>query len=802
MAKKIQLTKDEIKAIRKRMNSLKKANNDNKTSTQQSLPFLAIYQDGTCQLTSHSFSQTIEFGDCNYELATYEDKDSIFSDWCDIHNYFDDTIKFQFTYENQVVDKNDLIEEIKISEKDDAFNGLRKEYSDLRVSHLIGDNNGKDIKKYLTYSCQAKSLAKARTILNKIQEELIKLFVQLKVDAHLLDGKERLEALYHSLNPYDNSKFIFDWDLKAKSGCSVKDFIAPICLKFRKNDFEINDCFGSCKTINLLASELSDRVLMDYLKDFDELVSINLHINPIDQVKALKLIRRKLTDVEKMKVDEQKKATRAGYDADILPPSIKLYIDELNEILEDLNAKNERLFNVTITIRNYSQSKKKFALSCENLKRITQKNNCKLISLDYLQEQAFGSSLILGNNTVPVVRTLQTSATAVFIPFATQELFHIDGGQYYGINPISDNMILGNRKKLTNPNGLFLGPPGTGKSFMVKFEMTGVYLTTDDDIIIIDPEAEYFPLVNYFNGQVVKISSNANNNQYLNPMDVPLYYDNDDNPVADQSDFIVSLCEIIVSDRTGLTSEEKTAIDKCVRRIYNKFYDNNPTLDKMPVLQDLLDELRKPDVIEIASRVANSLEMYVTGSQNLFNHQTNIDINNRLVCFDIRNLGTQLKKVAMLIIQNQVWNRVSTNRNKQKSTWFYIDEFHLLLRDRQTAEYSVEIWKRFRKWGGIPSGITQNIKDLLASPEIENIFENSDFVFMTSQASGDRDILQYKLQLSDAQVQHIKNNSIGRGLLKFGNTVLPYENIVPENTLLFKLLNTDPEKKEKNSVEE
>lgn len=222
----------------------------------------------------------------------------------------------------------------------------------------------------------------------------------------------------------------------------------------------------------------------------------------------------------------------------------------------------------------------------------------------------------------------------------------------------------------------------------------------------------------------------------------------------------------------------------------------------MPILQDLLDELRKPDVIEIASRVANSLEMYVSGSQNLFNHQTNIDINNRLVCFDIRNLGTQLKKVAMLIIQNQIWNRVSTNRNQLKSTWFYIDEFHLLLRDKQTAEYSVEIWKRFRKWGGIPSGITQNIKDLLASPEIENIFENSDFVFMTSQASGDREILQYKLQLSDAQVQHIKNNSIGRGLLKFGNTVLPYENIVPENTLLFKLLNTDPEKKEKTSVEE
>ena len=671
----------------------------------------------------------------------------------------------------------------------------------MRVSHLIGDNNGKDIKKYLTYSCQAKNLAKARTILNKIQEELIKLFVQLKVDAHLLDGKERLEALYHSLNPYDKSKFVFDWNLKTKSGCSVKDFIAPISLKFRKNDFEINNCYGSCQTIDLLASELSDRVLMDYLKDFDGLVSINIHISPIDQVKALKLIKTKLTDVEKMKIDEQKKATRSGYDSDILPPNIKLYLEELNEMLEDLNAKNERLFNVTITIRNYSQTKKEFALSCENLKRITQKNSCKLIPLDYLQEQAFGSSLILGHNTVPVVRTLQTSATAVFIPFATQELFHL-GGQYYGINPISENMILGNRKKLSNPNGLFLGPPGTGKSFMVKFEMTGVFLTTDDDIIIIDPEGEYYPLVNYFDGQVVKISSNSSNNQYLNPMDVPLYYDNDDNPIADQSDFIVSLCEIIVSDRTGLTSEEKTAIDKCVRRIYNKFYDDNPTLDKMPILQDLLDELRKPDVIEIASRVANSLEMYVSGSQNLFNHQTNIDINNRLVCFDIRNLGTQLKKVAMLIIQNQVWNRVSTNRNQLKSTWFYIDEFHLLLRDRQTAEYSVEIWKRFRKWGGIPSGITQNIKDLLASPEIENIFENSDFVFMTSQASGDRDILQYKLQLSDAQVQHIKNNSIGRGLLKFGNTVLPYENIVPENTLLFKLLNTDPDKKEKTSVEE
>jgi type IV secretory pathway VirB4 component len=788
---KTQLSKEQIKAINNRMATLKKLNKDNKSSTQLAIPFLAIYPDGTCHIKNDLYSQTIEFKDCNYQLATYDDKDSIFSHWCDIHNYFDDNINFQFTYENQIINKENLIKDITIPEQDDDFNDIRSEYNEIRCNNLIGDKNGAEIKKYLTFTIKAKSLKSAITKLKSIQNEIIKLFDDFRVDANVLTGEERLEALYHSLNPFSSEPFVFDWKHKKKSGNSVKDYIAPMSLKFKKSEFEINNNYGSCLSINILAGELSDRILMDYLTDIDGLISVNLHIKPIDQVKALKLIRLKLTDVEKMKIDEQKKASTSGYDSDILPPSIKMYLEELNETLDDLNSKNERLYNVTLTIRSYATTQKKHKLLMETLKRITQKNSCKIFTLDYLQEQGFASSLVLGNNTVPIERTLQTSETAVFIPFATQEIFQ-RGGQFYGLNSVSKNMILGNRKKLKNPNGLYLGTPGSGKSFAVKREIVDVYFTTDDDLIITDPEGEYSPLVNHLNGQVVKISTSSEH--HLNPMDVPLEYDVEDNPISTQSDFLISLCEVIISDKFGLTSEERTIIDRCSRKIYNRFYEN-PSKENMPMLQDLLNELREPDVIEIASRVANSLEMYVTGSQNLFNHRSNIDIDNRLVCFDIRDLGSQLKKVAMLIVQNQVWTRVSSNRNSSKSTRYYIDEFHLLLRDEQTARYSVEIWKRFRKWGGIPTGITQNVKDILSSPEIENILDNSDFLYLLNQASGDREILQEKLHISNAQIKYVTNSGAGKGLIFFGNTILPFEDEFPENTLMFQLLNTDPNKR-------
>ena len=609
------------------------------------------------------------------------------------------------------------------------------------------------------------------------------------VKAFILDGKQRLEVLYRSLNPSSDDRFIFDWGLKQKGGYSTKDFIAPMSARFRKNKFELNDSYGFITSVYILAGELSDRMLC-VLLDCGSQISVSIHIKSFDQLKALKLVRGKLSDVEKMKVDEQKKASIADYDTDVLPQQIKLYISELNELLEDLNSRNERLFNITLTVRNYSKSEKKAMIEVEQLKRLVQQKSCKLFPLDYMQEQAFNSFLPIGYNSVPIERTLPTSALAVFIPFTTQELYQ-EQGCYYGLNSLTHNMIMADRANLKNPNGLIFGTPGSGKSFSVKREIIDRYLKTFSDIVITDPEGEYYPLVNYLGGQVIKISSNST--QFINPMDINIHDDEEDK-IANKSNFLISLCELVVGGRFGLEAEEKTVIDIATRQVYNHFLTHSPIRRRMPTLEDLLKALRAQG--DIAQRVANSLEMYVSGSQNLFNNRTNVDIENRLVCYDIKELGEQLKKIAMLILQDQVWNRVSLNREQNKKTLYYIDEFHLLLRDEQTAKYSVEMWKRFRKWGGVPTGITQNVKDLLTSPEIENILDNSDFVYMLNQAAGDRDILQEKLHISDEQIKYVTDSGQGKGLIRYGKTILPFEDNFPKDTVMYSLITTKPEERQ------
>lgn len=467
-----------------------------------------------------------------------------------------------------------------------------------------------------------------------------------------------------------------------------------------------------------------------------------------------------------------------------------MYIEELETLLEDLNSKNERLFHITVLIRNYAKSKKELKLQLELLKRLCQKNSCILRSSDYLQEDYLNCSLPLGYNVLQTSRAMHTSGIAVFVPFNTQELFQTDG-TYYGVNTVSGNMIMANRSHLHNPNGLILGTPGSGKSFSVKREILDSFLKSTDDIIICDPEGEYFPLVQHLHGQLIKISSNSED--YINPMDINLDSE-EDNPIADKSNFIISLCEIIVGGRYGISAEERSIIDDCVRTIYTRFFNHHPSKETMPILEDLYQELKSRG--EIALRITNSLMMYVNGSQNLFNHRTNIDLNNRVVCFDIKELGNQLKKVGMLIVQDTVWNRVTVNRAERKATRYYIDEFHLLLKEPQTAQYSAEIWKRFRKWGGVPTGITQNVKDLLSSAEVENIFDNSDFVYMLNQAAGDREILGQKLHISPQQMECVTNSGQGEGLIKYGGIVLPFTDTFPSNTTMYRLMTTKPEEQQ------
>ena len=749
--------------------------------------------DGICRVTDNYYTKTIQFQDINYQLNQNEDKTAIFDAWCDFLNYFDSSVRFQLSFVNRTATTDSYARNIIIPAQGDEFDNIRAEYSEMLQNQLARGNNGLIKTKYLTFGIEAEGLKAAKPRLERVETDLLNNFKRLGVQAETLDGFERLKLMHGILHMDEQEPFQFSWDWLVPSGLSVKDFIAPSSFEFRTGHyFGVGKRIGCASFLQILAPELNDRMLADFL-DMESSLIVTMHVQSVDQVKAIKTIKRKLTDLDKMKIEEQKKAVRAGYDMDLIPSDLATYGTEAKKLLQDLQNRNERMFLLTFIVINTAGSKRQLDNNVFQAASIAQKYNCHLTRLDFRQEEGFMSSLPLGLNQIEVQRGLTTSSVAIFIPFTTQELFQ-DGKEalYCGLNALSNNLIMVDRKLLKNPNGLILGTPGSGKSFAAKREIANVFLVTNDDIIICDPEAEYGPLVERLHGQVIKISPTSQH--YINPMDLNLNYSDDENPLSLKSDFILSLCELIVGGKDGLMPVEKTIIDRCVRMVYRN-YLNDPRPENMPILEDLYNELRSQEEKE-AQYIATALEIYVSGSLNVFNHRTNINIENRIVSFDIKELGKQLKKIGMLIVQDAVWNRVTINREAHKSTRYYIDEMHLLLREEQTAAYTVEIWKRFRKWGGIPSGITQNIKDLLASREVENIFENSDFILMLNQASGDRQILAKQLNISPHQLSYVTHSSEGEGLLFYGNVILPFVDRFPRDTELYRIMTTKPQEQQ------
>ena len=902
--------------------------------------------DGICVVTDTYFTKTIQFQDINYQLSQNEDKTAIFEAWCDFLNFFDASVKFQLTFANLSVSKEVFTQSISIPPKGDEFDSIREEYAQMLQRQLERGNNGLVKTKYLTFGIEAQTYRMAKMRLERLEIDILNNFKRLGVKATVLNGKERLQVLHDILRMDEQEPFLFDWNWLAPSGLSTKDFIAPSSFEYKNGKgFRMGKLSGAVSFLQILAPELNDRILAEFL-NLESSVIVNLHVQSVDQVNAIKTIKRKITDLDRAKIEEQKKAVRSGYDMDIIPSDLATYGAEAKKLLQDLQSRNERMFLLTFLVMNTSENPRQLNNNIFQIKSIAQKHNCSLVRLDYQQEEGVMSSLPLGKNYIDIQRGLTSSCVAIFIPFTTQELFQTGKeALYYGINALSNNLIMVDRKLLKNPNGLILGTPGcftgdtqilyadgtpvsfaqlvdsgieralvkaydakkkeivtaaakdirlekyvdelfelelldgsmvkctpqhklmdrhgrfleaktirpgqllsgnhmvvhvtrhkliepvpvydmavpnhmnfvlanglvahnSGKSFSAKREISNAFLVTNDDILICDPESEYAPLVERLGGQVIRISPTSPD--HINPMDINLNYSDDDNPLSLKSDFILSLCELIVAGKDGLAPVEKTIIDRCVRLVYQD-YLNDPKPENMPILGDLYDTLRKQAEKE-AQYIATALEIYVSGSLSVFNHRTNVDINNRIVCFDIRELGKQLKKIGMLIVQDQVWNRVTENRfqykaiaareaedavalvaadsTQPKATRYYIDEFHLLLKEEQTAAYSVEIWKRFRKWGGIPTGITQNVKDLLSSREIENIFENSDFIYMLNQAAGDRQILAKHLGISPHQLSYVTHSGEGEGLLFYGNTILPFIDHFPKETELYKVMTT------------
>lgn len=801
-------------------------------SAQNSIPYREMAKDGICRVQEKYYSKTIRFYDINYQLAQNEDKNAIFENWCDFLNYFDSTIHFQISFINHHSNMKEFESVIQIQPQNDAFDDVRMEYAQMLRDQLAKGNNGLVRTKYITFGIEAENIREAKPKLERIEADILNNFKVLGVSAYPLNGQERLQILYETFNPEEKVPFQFSYDRILRSGMGTKDFVAPTSFVFKEGKtFQMGNTIGAASYLQILAPELTDKMLAEFL-DMNRNLIVNLHIQSIDQMKAIKLVKNKVTDINRMKIEEQKKAVRAGYDIDIIPSDLNTYGGEAKRLLEDLQSRNERMFLVTVLFLNTAKTKQELDNAVFQTAGIAQKYNCSLRRLDYMQEQGLMSSIPLGMNMIPIKRALTTTSTAIFVPFTTQELFMGGESLYYGLNALSNNMIMVDRKKLKNPNGLILGTPGcftgetklllpdgrkvsflellakkeevlvnsfdfqkqelvkargydvrctkevtelvevelengetvrctpehwfltqsagyveacnlkvgakfipehevkavrflsleeavpvydisvegyqnfllscgvvvhnSGKSFAAKREIANVFFETQDDIIIGDPEGEYYPLVHALGGQVIHISPTSHD--YINPMDINLDYSDDDNPLGFKSDFILSLCELIMGSRNGIEAEEKSVIDRCLPLVYQKYFEN-PIPENMPVLGDLYDCLRKQEEVQ-AQRIATALEIYVNGSLNVFNHHTNVELNNRIVCFDIKDLGKQLKKLGMLIVQDQVWNRVTVNRVAHKSTRYYIDEFHLLLKEEQTAAYSVEIWKRFRKWGG------------------------------------------------------------------------------------------------------
>ena len=780
------LTKKEQQQIKAIVEAARRDDGIPRTA-QQSIPFERMFPDGICRVSGGYYTKTIQFSDINYQLAQQEDKTAIFEEWCSFLNFFDSSIHFELSFMNLATDAESFEKSVRIPLQNDGFDPIRIEYTQMLRQQLSRGNNGLTKTKYLTFGIHADSMRQAKPRLDHVETDLLNNFRRIGCLAWALNGKERLRLMHSMFHMGDRDRFYFDWKWLVSSGLSVKDFIAPSGFAFKgSRTFQMGSMFGAMSFLSITASDLSDRMLADFL-DMDSSQIVTMHIQSVDQNKAIKTVKHTITELDRSKIEEQKKAVRAGYDMDIIPSDLATYGKDAKALLKELQSQNERMFMVTFLVMNTGRTEQELETNVFQAQSIAQKHNCNLRRLDFQQENALMSSLPLAQNLIEIQRGLTTSSTAIFIPFTTQELYQDrPEALYYGLNALSNNLIMVDRKALKNPNGLILGTPGSGKSFSAKREIANAFLVSNDDIIICDPEAEYTALVMRLNGQVIKISPSST--QYINPMDINLNYSEEDNPIALKADFILSLCELVVGGKEGLQPVEKTVIDRCVHQIYQKYFEN-PVPENMPILQDLYEALLEQEEKE-ARHVATALEIYVTGSLNLFNHRTNVDIANRLVCYDIKELGKQMKKIGMLVVQDQVWGRVTENRSTGKATRYYMDEFHLLLKEEQTAAYSVEIWKRFRKWGGIPTGITQNVKDLLSSREVENIFENSDFIYMLNQAAGDRAILAKQLNISPHQLSYVTHSGEGEGLLFYGNVILPFVDRFPKDLELYSYLTT------------
>ena len=751
-------------------------------SAQDVIPIRRIWPDGVFQYGTR-YSRTIRFSDINYAIASKEDKTSMFLGYSELLNALDAGSTTKITINNKRINRRNFEQEILLPRRCDALDGYRGEYNAMLMGKVTDSSNSMVQERYITLSAHRKSVEEARTFFDRVSADVTARLNHLDAHGEELDAAERLRVLHDFYRTGEETDFRFDLSELMRKGHSFKDVICPDSFEFKKDHFVMGSKYGRVLFLREYASYIKDSMINE-LTSLNRTMMLSIDIIPVPTDEAVREMQNRLLGVETNVTNWQRRQNNNNNFSAVVPYDLEQQRKETREMLDDLTTRDQRMLFAVVTLVHLADSKEELDADTETLQSTARKHLCQLSTLNYQQADGLATALPLGLRRIDALRTLTTEALAVLMPFKAQEV-RDRGGVYYGQNVISKNLIIANRKELLNGNGFVLGVSGSGKSFTAKREMAGFALSTDDDIIVIDPESEYRPLIEGLGGEVVEISATSPN--HINAMDMEQGYGDGENPVVLKSEFLLSLCEQLVGSGK-LSAKEKSIIDRCTAQCYRD-YIKSGYRGVPPTLQDFHAELLRQ--IEPEARdVALAIELFTEGSLNTFAKQTNVDTNSRILCYDIRDLGKQLLPVGMLVVLDSVFNRVIRNRALGRNTWIYIDEIYLLFQHEYSANFLFTLWKRVRKYGACCTGLTQNVDDLLQSHTARTMLANSEFLVMLNQASTDRIELARLLNISDNQLSYITNVDFGRGLIKCGSAIVPFMDSFPRNTQLYHLMST------------
>ena len=753
-------------------------------SVQDAVPIRRSWPDGIFQV-GNRFSKSFSFTDINYAVAGKGDKTTMFLDYSELLNALDSGASAKITINNRKMDKAAFERSLLLPMREDGLDHFRREYNGMLLSKVTGANNSILQERYLTVSVHKKNIEEARSYFSRVGTDIITHLAQLSSVGRELDVQSRLQILRDFFKGNEPAAFAFDLKEHMKKGHSFKDWLCPDSMEFQKDYFRLNGRWGRVLYLQGYASYIKDSMISE-LCSLDRSLMLSIDILPVPTDEAVREIQNKLLGVETNAANWQRKQNAANNFSAVLPYDMELQRKETKEMLDDLTTRDQRMMFGLVTMVHLADTKEQLDSDTETILTVARKHMCPRSVLRWQQKDGLDTVLPYGLRKIQVLRTLTTESTAVLIPFRAQEIMQA-GGIYYGQNAVSKNMIVADRRKLLNGNSFRLGVSGSGKCFSAKEEIVSIALSTDDDILILDPESEFGLLAEALGGEVIRVS--ATSDTHLNAMDMDRAYGDERNPLIEKSEFILSLFEQLVG-AGGVSAKEKSILDRCAYDVYREYMANNYT-GEPPTLKDLYHALLKQPEPE-ARGLALSSELFITGSLNTFAQPTNVATKARIIAYDIRELGEQLMPIGMLVTLDAIFNRVIQNWKKGKTTWVFADEFYLLFRYQYSADFFYKLWKRIRKYNGLVTGLTQNVDELLRSDTARLMLANSEFLVMLNQSATDRDELAKLLNISDTQLGYITNVAAGCGLIRCAGNIVPFENSFPRNTQLYRLMTTKP----------